>query len=75
MFLDSEGGRNIDERKRICYDFKNKAPTIHFVLRHPILRKSIENLECHLPEVDRQQGRPSKEVASELGICIDTLKS
>lgn len=24
---------------------KNKAPTIHFVLRHPILREAIENLE------------------------------
>ena len=24
---------------------KNKAPTIHFVIRHPILRKAIENLE------------------------------
>ena len=24
---------------------KNKAPTVHFVIRHPILRKAIENLE------------------------------
>lgn len=24
---------------------KNKAPTIHFVIRHPTLRKAIENLE------------------------------
>ena len=24
---------------------KNKAPTIHFVLRHPVLREAIEHLE------------------------------
>ncbi len=27
---------------------KNKAPTIHFVIRHPILREAIENLEFHV---------------------------
>ena len=27
---------------------KNKAPTVHFVIRHPILRKAIENLEFPL---------------------------
>ena len=32
---------------------KNKAPTIHFVLRHPILREAIENLDFPVFELSK----------------------
>ncbi|MBU5450258.1 hypothetical protein [Acetivibrio sp. MSJd-27] len=32
---------------------KNKAPTIHFVVRHPILREAIENLEFPVFELSK----------------------